>query len=42
MFHWGRRGSPQGRGCCVVVPVGCLLSVMLILLFSGLAVARLF
>jgi hypothetical protein len=40
MFGWGRRNR-QGRGCCVVVPVGCLLSVMLLLLFSGLAVAQL-
>ncbi len=40
MFRWGRRNR-QGRGCCVVVPVGCLMSVMLILLFAGLAVAQL-
>ncbi len=40
MIRWGR-GSRQGRGCCIVVPIGCLLSVMLILLFSGLALARL-
>jgi hypothetical protein len=38
MFRWGGRRS---RGCCVVVPIGCLMSVSLILLFSGLAVARL-
>ncbi len=40
MFRWGRRNR-QGRGCCVVVPVVCLMSVMLILLFAGLAVAQL-
>ena len=36
MIRWGR-GSNRG-GCCVV-PIGCLTSVALILLFSGLAVA---
>jgi hypothetical protein len=41
MIRWGR-GRSQGRGCCVVVPIGCLLNVMLILLFFGLAVAQLF
>ncbi len=40
MFRWGQRNR-QGRGCCVVVPVGCLMSVMLILLFAGLAFAQL-
>ena len=39
MFGW-RRGN--GRGCCVVVPIGCLFSVLLVLLVSGLAVARMF
>jgi hypothetical protein len=38
MFRWG---GARGRGCCIVVPIGCLLSVLLILVFSGLAVARL-
>ena len=38
MFRWG---GNQGRGCCIVVPIGCLLSVMLILLFSGPAAAQL-
>lgn len=38
MFRWRGR---QGRGCCIVVPIGCLMSVILILLFSGLAVAQL-
>ena len=37
MIRWGR-GRDRG-GCCVVVPIGCLTSVALILLFSGLAVA---
>lgn len=37
MFPW-RRGN--SRGCCVVVPVGCLFSVLMVLLVSGLAVAR--
>ena len=37
MIRWGR-GSNRG-GCCVVVPIGCLTSAALILLFSGLAVA---
>jgi hypothetical protein len=40
MIRWGR-GRSQGRGCCIVVPIGCLLSVMLILVFSGLAFAQL-
>jgi hypothetical protein len=40
MIRWGR-GKSQGRGCCTVVPIGCLMSVMLILVFSGLAVALL-
>jgi hypothetical protein len=39
MFGWGRGNS---RGCCVVVPVGCLFFVLLVLLVSGLAVARMF
>ena len=38
MIRWGRS---QGRGCCVVVPIGCLMSVMMILLFAGLAMAQL-
>jgi hypothetical protein len=38
MFRWGRGNR---RGCCVVVPIGCLLSVLLVLLVSGLAVAQL-
>lgn len=38
MFRW-RRGNRQG--CCVVIPIGCLLSVLFILLLSGLAVAEL-
>ena len=36
----GKWQEPRPRGCCIVVPIGCLLSVMLILLFSGLAVAQ--
>jgi hypothetical protein len=40
MIHRGR-GRSQGRGCCIVVPIGCLFSVMLIVVFSGLALARL-
>ena len=38
MFGWGRGNR---RGCCVVVPVGCLMSVAPILVLSGPAVARL-
>jgi len=38
MIRWGRS---QGRGCCIVVPIGSLLSVMLIFVFSGLALALL-
>lgn len=38
MLGWRRSDS---RGCCVVVPIGCLLAVMLVLTFSGLAVAGL-
>lgn len=38
MFRW-RRGN--SRGCCVVVPIGCLLTVLLAVTFSGLAVAAL-
>lgn len=37
MIPW-RRGN--SRGCCVVVPIGCLMSVMLILTVAGLAAAR--
>jgi hypothetical protein len=40
MIRWGR-GRSQGRGCCIVVPIRCLMSVMLILVFSGLTLARL-
>jgi hypothetical protein len=38
MLRWGRGDR---RGCCVIVPIGCLMSVMLVLLFSGLAGAKL-
>jgi hypothetical protein len=38
MIRWGRGNS---RGCCMVVPIGCLLSVTLILAFSGLTVTLL-
>lgn len=37
---FGRRRG-DSRGCCVVVPIGCLLTVVLALTFSGLAVAGL-
>jgi hypothetical protein len=40
MIRWGR-GRSQGRGCCIVVPIGCLMSVKLIFVFSGLALAQL-
>ena len=36
-----RRRRGESRGCCVVVPVGCLMSVTLVVLLSGLAVAKL-
>jgi hypothetical protein len=38
MVRWGRGNR---GGCCVVVPIGCLTSVALILLFSGLTFAQL-
>ena len=37
MIRWGRGNR---RGCCVVVPAGCLMTTAPILVFSGLAVAR--
>ena len=37
MIRWGRGNRV---GCCVVVPIGCVTSVVLILLFSSLAVAQ--
>ena len=40
MISWGR-GRSQGGGCCIVLPIGCLLSLTAVLLFSGLAVAGL-
>ena len=36
MIRWGRGNS---RGCCVVVPIGCLFSVLLVVLLSGAAMA---
>ena len=39
MIRWGRGNR---GGCRVVVPVGCVTSVVLILLFSGLVVAQIF
>ena len=39
MIRWGRRDR---GGCCVVVPIGCLMSVVTILLFSGIALAQIF
>ena len=38
MIRWGRGNR---RGCCVVIPVGCLFSVVLIVLLSGAAIAAL-
>jgi hypothetical protein len=35
-----RRRRGESRGCCVVVPIGCLLSLMVVLLLSGLAAAK--
>lgn len=40
MFRWGRERS-QGRGCCIVLPIGCLMSVTPILVLLGLTLARL-
>jgi hypothetical protein len=37
MIRWGRGNR---GGCCVVVPIGRVTSVVLILLFSGLTVAH--
>jgi hypothetical protein len=31
MIRWGRGNS---RGCCVVVPIGCLFFVLLVVLLS--------
>jgi hypothetical protein len=39
MIRWGG-GRSQSRGCCIVIPIGCLLSVMVILLCSGIALAQ--
>ena len=42
MFRWGRRRRRgQSRGCCVVVPIGCLMGVTTVLLFAGMVLARL-
>lgn len=41
MFRRRRRRRDDGGGCCVVIPIGCLTSVALILLLSGVAVAKL-
>lgn len=38
MFPW-RRGNQ--RGCCVVIPIGCLMSLLLVMLVAGVAVAKL-
>jgi hypothetical protein len=38
MIRWGRGNS---RGCCVVVPIGCLFTVPLVVLISGAAMAAL-
>jgi hypothetical protein len=35
-----RRRRGEGRGCCVVIPVRCLPSVMVVVLLSGLAAAK--
>jgi hypothetical protein len=40
MFRWGRRNR-QGRGCCIVLPIGRLISVTMSLLSFGLTVAQL-
>gem|GEM_PF-2824180 len=40
MIRWGG-GRSQGGGCCIVLPIGCLLSVTPILVLLGLALARL-
>jgi hypothetical protein len=38
MIRWGRGNR---RGCCVVIPIGCLFSVLIVILLTGLAVAQL-
>jgi len=38
MFRWG---GHRGRDCCIVVPIECPFGVLLVLVFSGLAVTRL-
>ena len=40
MIRWGS-GRSQGGGCCIVLPIGCLLFLTAVLLFSGLAVGGL-
>jgi hypothetical protein len=37
-MYW-RRGN--SRGCCIVLPVGCLVSGTTTLVLAGVAVARL-
>jgi hypothetical protein len=39
MIRWGR-GRNQSRECCIVIPIGCLFSVMVILVCSGLALVQ--
>ncbi len=41
MFRRRRRRRDNSGGCCIVIPIGCLTSVALVLLLSGLAVAKL-
>jgi hypothetical protein len=41
MFRRRCRRRDDSGGCCIVIPIGCLTSVALILLLSGLAVAKL-
>lgn len=36
-----RRRRGESRGCCVVIPIGCLLPVSGVLLLSGFALAGL-
>jgi hypothetical protein len=40
MIRWGS-GRSQGGGCCIVVPIGCLMSVAPILVLLVLALTRL-
>ncbi|HVF02339.1 MAG TPA: hypothetical protein VNA27_13525 [Rubrobacteraceae bacterium] len=41
MFRRRRRRRGESRGCCIVIPVGCLMTLALTVLLSGVALAKL-